>query len=783
MASPPTPPTARSRWCPSRSAGRLFAGGLLSGQARELAVDGPVFDPRPDPTARRVAYVSGPSLRIGELDGTSRALAGAEGSEADTVSWGSADFIAAEEMGRFRGYWWSPDGTTIVACRVDDAPVDQWVIADPAQPAQPARTIRYPAAGTRNPDVTLHLLGLDGSRTAVDWDRDFFPYVAAVDWTDAGLILLVLARDQQGSMVLQVDTSETPTRGETTVLSHDYDDAWVELVPGTPGRLADGRLVTAADRDGARRLLVGDEPVTPTDLQVRSVVSIGGVDETPVVTFCANPIDDATQLHVWQWSDDDVRAITTDTGVHGAAVGGSTTVVRSATLDRPGTTTVVHTANGDHEIESFAETPLLSPNVQLLTVGERELSVAVLLPHGFDADDTDAPPLPVLLDPYGGPHALRVTQAHNAYLTSQWFADQGFAVIVADGRGTPGRGSGWERAVHGDLAGPTLDDQVDALHAVAERITGLDLDRVAIRGWSFGGYLAALAVLRRPDVFHAAIAGAPVTEWRLYDTHYTERYLGKPADQPDRYDANSLLPLAPELRRPLLLIHGLADDNVVAAHTLQLSAALLAAGRPHEVLPLAGVTHMTPQEEVAENLLLHQLDFLHRSLPSTPHPPTPPLPHPPSPPPTHRPSNPTHRPLQLVEGTLVSPRLEDLYRGVAVHATADLEHQAALELLALVMLSDDNISDEEIELLREISTDWRDEGATFEQYIRPAIEEARHAIEHDEIGSFLDSIDSRISSRVLRSALFSAARDVADVDHGVSPEEGTILAEVAVRFS
>ena len=116
----------------------------------------------------------------------------------------------------------------------------------------------------------------------------------------------------------------------------------------------------------------------------------------------------------------------------------------------------------------------------------------------------------------------------------------------------------------------------------------LDLGRVAIRGWSFGGYLAALAVLRRPDVFHAAVAGAPVTEWRLYDTHYTERYLGDPTEQPDVYDANSLLPLAPGLTRPLLLIHGLADDNVVAAHTLQLSSALLAAGRPHEVLPLVG---------------------------------------------------------------------------------------------------------------------------------------------------------------------------------------------------
>jgi dipeptidyl-peptidase-4 len=143
----------------------------------------------------------------------------------------------------------------------------------------------------------------------------------------------------------------------------------------------------------------------------------------------------------------------------------------------------------------------------------------------------------------------------------------------------------------------------------------LDLDKVAIRGWSFGGYLAALAVLRRPDVFHAAISGAPVTDMRLYDTHYTERYLGHPDDAPDAYDSSSIIADAPHLIRPLLLIHGLADDNVVAAHTLRLSRALLEAGRPHEVLPLSGVTHFTPSEALNTNLLLLQLDFLRRALP------------------------------------------------------------------------------------------------------------------------------------------------------------------------
>jgi len=226
----------------------------------------------------------------------------------------------------------------------------------------------------------------------------------------------------------------------------------------------------------------------------------------------------------------------------------------------------------------------------------------------------DGSALPVLLDPYGGPHVQRVQRARSMFLASQWFADQGFAVVVADGRGTSGRGPAWERAVAGDLAGPVLDDQVDALHALAEADDRLDLGRVAIRGWSFGGYLAALAVLRRPDVFHAAVAGAPVTDWRLYDTHYTERYLGHPGEAAAAYAATDLCAEAANLTRPLLLIHGLADDNVVVAHTLALSRALLEAGRPHRVLPLSGVTHMTPQEEVAENLLLVQLAFLREAL-------------------------------------------------------------------------------------------------------------------------------------------------------------------------
>jgi dipeptidyl-peptidase-4 len=586
-------------------AGRLFVGGLITGQARELPVAGPVFDPRPDPRARRVAYVSGRLLCLGELDGRWRVIAGGDADESESVSWGRAEFIAAEEMGRMRGFWWSPDGTALAVTRVDTTPIERWYLGDPADPATPPGELPYPAAGTANADVTLHVIDAvdavdqEGSVIDVEWDRERYPYLTEVHWSESGLIAAVQSRDQRAVAVLDVD----PVTGATTALAEDRDDVWVELVPGVPRLLPDGALVTCADRDGARRLVVDGEAVTPPDAQVRAVLACDGTG----VIFTANAIDDSTSVQVWRWTAaGGAEALTDEPGMHSAAAGGGTVVVRTATLAEPGAQW--ETLDGI-ELVNHATVPSTRADVHVSFAGAERIATAVLLPR-----DHDGSRLPVLLDPYGGPHAARVARAHNVHLASQWFADQGFAVVVADGRGTPGRGSAWERAVHRDLATPVLDDQVTALHHAAEQHPELDLTRVAIRGWSFGGYLAALAVLRRPDVFHAAIAGAPVTEWRLYDTHYTERYLGDPGEQPDVYDASSLLPLAAGLQRPLLLIHGLADDNVVAAHTLRLSSALLAAGRPHEVLPLVGMTHMAADEVVAENLLLHQLDFLRRSL-------------------------------------------------------------------------------------------------------------------------------------------------------------------------
>jgi len=580
-------------------AGRLFLAELEGGEVRELDAPGPADDPRLDPSGSRIAYVIDGALHVMAIDGVDRVLATDD--EPD-VYWGLPEFVAAEEMHRFRGHWWSPDGTRIAATRVDDRPVRVWYIGDPTDPATPPRSVRYPAAGTDNAVVILAVFDVaTGARVDVLWDRAAFPYLARVDWSDgAPLTLLLQSRDQRATAVVEADHRT----GATSLLRADADPAWVEVPDDSFTRLDDGRLVHAVEADDTRRVLIGERPVTPPGLHVRRIVSAGAT-----VLFQAS--EEPTEVHVWRVAPDrHPERLTDRPGVHTAVEGGDVVVVTSSTEDDGvQRTEVLRDGSVVASIENVAERPSVEPRPILVSLGPRELRGALLLPGGAEP----TVPLPVLLDPYGGPGFQRVVRTPAAFLASQWFADQGFAVLVVDGRGSPGRGSAWERAVFRDFT-VALEDQIDALHAAAERFGFLDLSRVGIRGWSFGGYLAAMAAIRRPDVFHAAVAGAPVTDWRLYDTYYTERYLGHPDAEPEAYRRSSIVGDAASLARPLLLIHGLADDNVVAAHTLQLSAALFEAGRRHELTLLPNVTHLSRSEAATENLLRLQLDFFRRAL-------------------------------------------------------------------------------------------------------------------------------------------------------------------------
>jgi dipeptidyl-peptidase 4 len=581
--------------------GRVHVADLVADGVR--ALDGSAeaaFDPRLDPTGRRVAYVADGALHVHDLAAGPRSVLASE--DDPDVSWGLAEFAAAEELERHRGFWWSPDGERIAAARVDERAVTVWHISSPVDPSAPPRAVRYPQAGSDNADVSLSILGLDGSRVDVDWDREAFEYLVEVRWSErCPLTLLVLSRDQKRWLVLEAD----PDSGKTQILREDTAEHWLTVVTGVPDRLTDGSLVFVEESADTRRLTFDGAPVTPPGLNVASILDVG--DD---VLFSAH--EDPTELHVWRVGADRTPVrLSSDEGVHGAVRSGDVTVLVSELLDPSmRRASVLRDGEAVAEIRSLAETPVLRARPTFAVVGDREIRTALFTPDGAEPDA----PLPVLMDPYGGPHFAKVVKSHRALLEPQWLADQGFAVLIADGRSTPGRGIAWEHAIDRDIADPVLEDQVDALHGAAERSGFLDLERVGIRGWSFGGFLAALAVLRRPDVFHAAVSGAPVTDDALYDTAYTERYLGRPQDDPDLYRRNGLLDDAPHLRRPLLLIHGLADDNVFVANTLQLSRALTEAGRLHSVVPLSGITHMTTEESVAENLLLLQVRFLKQAL-------------------------------------------------------------------------------------------------------------------------------------------------------------------------
>ncbi|HEV2371936.1 MAG TPA: prolyl oligopeptidase family serine peptidase [Streptosporangiaceae bacterium] len=582
--------------------GGLWTAEVASGRVQRLPAQAPVADPRPDPAGTRVAYVSDGELRVIGCDGTGdRVVASPDGPE---VKFGVGEHTGSTSLDGPRGYWWAPDGDRLLVTRVDSSAVGLWYVADPSEPGKAPRAVRYASVGTANAEVTLWLVGLGGARSQACWDRGAFEYVVGAGWDTHGPYAVVQSRSQRNVQWLGID----PATGHTALLGEQHDECWVQTVPGLPARTGSGALISHADVAGTRHLTVDGVPVTPPGLQLEAVWSLDG--EEVLFTAAAEP----TELHLWSYrAAEGIRQLSMGAGMYSGALRAGTLVLVTRGEDRPGGgVTVVREGKPEVTVESLAERPVLDLHPTRLTLGPRELRAILFLPSWYRPGSGQ---LPVLLDPYGGAAMQRVTtELEWRKLVAQWFAEQGFAVLVADGRGTPNRGPDWERAVYGDLFGPELDDQVTALQEAARLHPELDLRRVGIRGWSFGGALAALAVLRRPDVLHAAAAGAGVTDQLLYNTHWRERFLGHPAEFPERYEACSLVREAPNLTRPLLLIHGLVDDNVYPANTLRLSSALLAAGRPHEVLLLPGTGHRPIGGPFTEGLLWHQVRFFQRHL-------------------------------------------------------------------------------------------------------------------------------------------------------------------------
>ena len=314
---------------------------LLSGVATMPTIDSGVFDVRLSPDGNTISYLRGTSLCVASLTGDERVIASDSN---ETISWGNAEFIAAEEMGRFRGYWWSPDSQSIAACRVDVSPINVWHIADPAHPELPATEHRYPAAGTPNASVSLHIISIaTATATPVELSGNW-EYLNTVSWNGAGLIAQTQTRNQKQIDIHSIDAST----GNATIVFTDTDDAWVELVPGVPALQRDGSLVTCADRDGSRRLLVNGSAVTPTTLQVRSVVSAGDS-----IVFMANDVSTPWQIDAWAYNNGALEQVTQSNGVVSISGTRNCYVSRVSTLDTERAQFTVHAAT-THDITSLA---------------------------------------------------------------------------------------------------------------------------------------------------------------------------------------------------------------------------------------------------------------------------------------------------------------------------------------------------------------------------------------------------------------------------------------------
>ena len=629
----------------------------------------PVLNPRIAPDGEHVLYTTGSYLMLvdigGELGDRITAVYGVSVEDEDgnpaenTWKIGLAEFVAGEEMDRYDGFWWAPDSQHVLFESFDTADEPTWYISDPADPEKRADGRRYPRALTRNADVYLTVITLafdENDRYAgitgnadVDWDREAYEYVAAVHWRRGhDPLVLVQNRRQTRDQVLEVAvTADGAALGATRVLEEHANDQWIDLIHGTPAYTPDGRLVCPLNDMAAdtNRLTVDGRPFTPAGWNVRAVLDVTDDDvlavvqrapeiatEVPRAWAGSGAASDAESLFgghdarsfdvVSMGYDGSIAPVTTDPGQWTASRGERGIVVSGRDM-RSARAQMRHILGEQSAtISSTAAEPGFAPNVTFTRLGEHQLYTAIIAPSP-SSPYAHADKLPVLMKPYGGPGFQQVVASQSFYWEGQWWADQGFLVVTADGRGTTGRGPAWDRAIFENMKGVTLADQIEAVNALPEAVSRLnadgrrpgvpmpDLDKVCMIGWSYGGFLSALAVLDAPNVFKAACAGAPPTDWTLYDTHYTERYLGL---DPDVYRRNGIVQDAPGLVRPLMLIHGFADDNVTIAHSLRLSQALMASGRPHTFLPLTGITHMTNDETVAENLLTLQRDFLRDAL-------------------------------------------------------------------------------------------------------------------------------------------------------------------------
>ena len=602
-----------------------FEGRLYLARGDESPVPLPesegVSDARLSPDGSRVAFVRDGELHVVASDGTGQPHTLTSGAE-DGVTNGLAEYIAQEEMDRKAGYWWSPDSTRVAFVHVDTRHIPVYAIVHQGTEQVSVEEHRYPFAGARNACVRLGVIAADGRPEDVAWmdlgtNEDI--YLARVTWRPDGVLTaLIQSRDQCHQRLVAFDTRS----GAATTLLEEEGRPWLNLHDDLRF-LSSGAFLWSHERSGFRHLALydrdGDEVQTLTGgaWMVTGQVTL---DEERRLVYFQGTYDSPLERHLYVIPLDGgpLQRLTQESGWHETVISPDHRYFVDTwnNLEQPPRLTLRNLTDGS-ELAVLFEGEEVTPTSLGLCVPEltsfRTHDGVQLYAAVYASEQTRAAnqPRPLLVAVYGGPHAQTVANSWGLTvdMRAQYLVQQGFVVLKVDNRGSAYRGLAFEAAISRRMGHIEVEDQVEGVRFLAER-PYVDGTRVGICGWSYGGYMTCRALLRAPEVFKVGIAGAPVTFWEGYDTHYTERYMGTPENNPEGYQASSVLPYAAELAGKLMLVHGLVDENVHARHTMRLIEALAVAARPYELVLFPEARHMPRQRASLEYLERQLTEFL-----------------------------------------------------------------------------------------------------------------------------------------------------------------------------
>jgi len=597
----------------------------LDGQVRRLTnTPGGELNPIVSPRGGFVSFVRDQNLWAMPLaGGEARALTTEGGG---TVHFGEAEFVAQEEMHRFTGYWWSPDERYIAVERFDDAPVKVAVRAAIGAAGTKVYEQRYPAAGTPNALVDLYVMKADGAgRVKVDLGTNPDIYLARVDWTPDGKTLLVQreSRDQKTLDMLRVD----PTTGKSTVLFTERSGqrSWLNLSDAYRP-MKDGSLIWRSERDGSGHLYhFANGQWTQLTKGPWVVTNLVGVDEAKGRLYFTGLKDDVLEQHLYAVDIAQPNVITrlTERGYTNSATMDSSASRFIVSRSSPSQPTQVYLADTTGKRLSWInENAIVAghPYAPYLA-SHRETKFGTI-----KADDGTTlywemitPKLepgkryPVFFQHYGGPGTgQQVTRGWQGALP-QYLVDQGWIFFQIDNRGSYNRGKAFEDAIYPAMGTVEVADQLAGANYL-KTLPFVDAGRIATYGWSYGGYMSIKMLEKTPGVYAAAVSGAPVTDWQLYDTHYTERYLGDPRTDPQSYATSQAITATPKIHDPLMLIHGMADDNVFLDNATAFAAEMQKTDTPFEMKLYPGQTHRVGGPGVSEHLWHTILNFLDRTV-------------------------------------------------------------------------------------------------------------------------------------------------------------------------